>query len=160
LWTLHLTTGLGQKEGLELLLDRDEWLRGWAIQILAETSEPLLQHGSEQLMADLQFRKDLLRNLVRLAREDKSPVVRLFLASALQRLPVDQRWEILEQLVAHSTDAADHNLPLMYWYAAEPAVARDSAKAIALLKASKIPVVREFIARRLASGSLNRMVSK
>ena len=58
-----------------------------------------------------------------LARTDPSPVVRLYLASALQRLPLENRWEILAGLVGHAEDAADHNLPLMYWYAAEPLAA-------------------------------------
>ena len=54
----------------------------------------------------------------------------------------------------HAEDASDHNLPLMYWYAAEPCVASDPAKAVVLLKRCRIPVVREFIARRLATLSL------
>ena len=72
----------------------------------------------------------------------------------MQRIPIDQRWPILTALVQHAEDARDHNLPLMYWYAAEPAVGQDPVKAVALLKQCKIPVVREFIARRLATLSL------
>ena len=41
----------------------------------------------------------------------------------------------------------------MYWYAAEGAVATDNTRAIKLLTQSKIPKVREFIARRIAVGS-------
>lgn len=100
-----------------------------------------------------------MEGLIRLANEDKSPVVRLYLASALQRIPVDQRWDVLTALVQHAEDAGDHNLPLMYWYAAEPAVGVDPVKAIALLKKCKIPIVREFIARRLATTSLKTMAS-
>ena len=101
-----------------------------------------------------------LAELERLAGEDKSPVVRLYLASALQRIPVEQRWPTLDQLVAHAEDASDHNLPLMYWYAAEPCVASDPAKAVALLKQSRIPLLREFIARRLATSSLKTVANK
>ena len=39
-------------------------------------------------------------------------------AAAPCHLP--SRWAVLEGLVAHAEDAGDHNLPLMYWYAAEP----------------------------------------
>ncbi len=42
-----------------------------------------------------------------LAASDPSPVVRLALASALQRLPLDARWAILEALIAHAEDASD-----------------------------------------------------
>ena len=37
-----------------------------------------------------------------------------------QRIAVDKRLPILEGLFAHAADVNDHNLPLMYWYAAEP----------------------------------------
>ena len=56
-------------------------------------------------------------------------MVRLYLASALQRLPLENRWDILAGLVGHAEDAADHNLPLMYWYAAEPLAAVDASRA-------------------------------
>jgi hypothetical protein len=86
-----------------------------------------------------------------MAREDKSPVVRLYLASACQRLPLDRRGEILAGLLAHAEDATDHNLPLMYWYAAEPLAAEGPAKAVALLGQAKIPQVREFITKRMTA---------
>jgi len=61
---------------------------------------------------------------------------------------------VLIELVQHAEDATDHNLPLMYWYAAEACVASDPDRALELLKVCKIPKVREFIARRLATQSL------
>ena len=42
----------------------------------------------------------------------------------------------------------DHNLPQMYWYAIEPLVAADPARALALAEQSKIPLVSQNIARR------------
>jgi uncharacterized protein YbaP (TraB family) len=82
------------------------------------------------------------------------------MASALQRIPVAHRWEVLKELIQHAEDAGDHNLPMMYWYAAEPCVASDPAKAIALLKQCKLPLVREFIVRRLATSSLKTVASQ
>ncbi len=84
------------------------------------------------------------------ARDSKAPVVRLALASACQRLTLEQRKPIVLALLAHAEDAADHNLPLMVWYAAEPLVAADPAFAAELLGVCKIPRVQEFIARRMA----------
>jgi hypothetical protein len=77
--------------------------------------------------------------------------VRLYLASAADRIAVAQRWPLLFALAAHSEDANDQNLPCMIWYAAEPAVAADSAKAIELLAACKIEKLQEFISRRMAA---------
>jgi putative membrane-bound dehydrogenase-like protein len=145
LWALHGYRGVMPDPVPPLLKHKDEFVRAWAIQLLCE------QWTSWRVP---------LAEFERLAREDKSPVVRLYLASALQRIPVEQRWPVLEQLVAHGEDASDHNLPLIYWYAAEPAIGQDTAKAVALLKQCKIPVVREFIARRLAASSLKTVASQ
>jgi len=145
LWALHSCPGVMPDPIPPLLKHKDEFVRAWAIQLLCE-----MWSSGRAPLAEFE----------RLAREDKAPVVRLYLASALQRIPVEQRWLILEQLVTHAEDASDHNLPLMYWYAAEPCVASDPAKGVALLKQSKIPLLREFIARRLATSSLKTVANK
>jgi hypothetical protein len=95
----------------------------------------------------------LLKEFARLAKEDPSPVVRLYLASACQRLSAEQRLPILENLLAHAEDADDHNLPLMYWYATEAVAAQGTAKAVPLLAKTKIPKVREFITKRMTAAS-------
>ncbi len=97
-----------------------------------------------------QLPKIWLDEFTRLASSHKSPIIRLALASACQRLTVEQRKPIVLALLAHGEDADDHNLPLMVWYAAEPIVAADPAWAAEALAACKIPKVSEFIARRLA----------
>jgi hypothetical protein len=84
------------------------------------------------------------------AKKDEAPIVRLALASACQRLTVEQRKSIVLALLAHEEDKDDPNLPLMDWYAAEPIVAADPAWAAEALAACKIPKVAEFIARRLS----------
>ena len=95
----------------------------------------------------------LLSRLEYLAKEHPSPVVRLYIASALQRLPIKDRWPILAALAQHGEDAADQNLPLMIWYAAEPAIATDLVRAADLLAICRIPTVQEFITRRIAAAA-------
>ncbi len=85
-----------------------------------------------------------------LGKKAHSPIVRLALASACQRLTVEQRKPIVLALLAHEEDKDDQNLPLMYWYAAEPIVAADPAWAAEALAACKIPKLTEFIARRMS----------
>ena len=138
LWALHAIGGLTELETLAQLKNTSEHLRAWAVQLLCENKNPGAQAQKE---------------FARMAREDASPLVRLYLASALQRLPLQQRVPVLKALLAHEEDAGDPNLPLMYWYAAEPVVAADNAVAVQLLAASKIPKVRQFITRRLAAKS-------
>ena len=142
LWSVHVTAGLSEENALSLLKkETDEFIRSWVIQILSENQNPS---------------DTLLREFARLAREDKSPVVRLYLASACQRLSIAQRLPILEALLAHDEDAGDHNLPLMYWYAAEPVAGEGSTRAVALLAKSKIPQVRQFITRRMSASSTEK----
>jgi len=136
LWTRWVVGELDQPALIRLLQSQDEMTRAWSVQFLCEDRKPF---------------DEALKEFARLAREDKSPVVRLYLASALQRLPVAQRGEILEGLLAHAEDATDQNLPFMYWYAAEPVAGESVASAAKLLAKTKIPQVREFITRRMTT---------
>ncbi|HEV8291393.1 MAG TPA: hypothetical protein VGP94_05700, partial [Tepidisphaeraceae bacterium] len=92
-----------------------------------------------------------LSRFAQMAQDDSSPLVRLYLAMALQRMPLEQRWPIISKLILHGEDAKDQNLPLMYWYAVEPLVPADMKRAVALAGQSRVPIVREYITRRLAS---------
>ncbi|MFM1556521.1 MAG: PVC-type heme-binding CxxCH protein [Limisphaerales bacterium] len=136
LWCLHGIGGLVEADLLELLKDRDAMLRGWAIQLLCENKRPSAAARGE---------------FARMAREDKSPIVRMYLASALTRTPVAQRAKVLSGLLSHAEDATDPNLPHLYWYATEPVIAANKTAAIQLLAKTKIPKVRQYITRRLAS---------
>ena len=111
-------------------------IRAWTIQLATEQRPPPAP---------------ILAKFTELARKDSSPIVRLYLASALLRLPPEQRWDTLAALVAHGEDASDHNLPLMYWYAAEPLAAVDAPRAAALSASSPLSQIQEFMARRIAA---------
>jgi putative membrane-bound dehydrogenase-like protein len=137
LWALRVTGNLDEKKLEGLLHDSSEYLRAWAIQLLCENKKP-----SEAARAEF----------ARMAHEDKSPLVRLYLASAMQRLLLKQRVPVLAHLLAHTEDKDDQNLPLMYWYATEPVVAADRVAAVKLLTACQIPKVRQFITHRMAAG--------
>ncbi|MFY8059597.1 MAG: PVC-type heme-binding CxxCH protein, partial [Planctomycetaceae bacterium] len=71
LWSLHASRGLTAEQTLQLLGDGDAWVRSWAIQLELE---------------DQQADEGVLQKLAKLAVEDESAVVRLYLCSALQRL--------------------------------------------------------------------------
>ena len=135
LWALHVTGGLS-KDALEgCLRHPSEHVRGWAARLIVEDKKP--SPTSRAI-----FEK--------MARDDPSPRVRLALASALQRMPVGDRWEIAKGLVAHAEDANDASLPLMIWYGIEPLAAADPARAAALIALARLPLLRQFLARRAA----------
>jgi putative heme-binding domain-containing protein len=77
----------------------------------------------------------------------------LYLAAAMQRVPLESRWEVLDALVKHAEDTDDHNLPLMYWYAAEPLAEANPERALAfgLSCGKSVPLVRDFLLRRIVS---------
>ncbi len=135
LWALHVTGGWTPEALLDALNAGDAWVRGWAVQLLAEDRAP-----SSAVRA----------RFAGMARDDASPVVRLYLASALQRLAHDDRWPIADALLSHAEDAVDHNLPKMIWLGVEPLVESDPGRALALAGRSRIPLVTRFIARRAA----------
>jgi putative membrane-bound dehydrogenase-like protein len=139
LWALHVTGGASEGLLVDLLKHDQEYVRCWAIQLLCETGR-VPPAAREEFAA--------------MARADASAAVRLYLAAALQRLPHEARWEILENLLAREEDAQDHNLPLMLWYATEPLVPLHTVKALTLAAKCKVPRVREFITRRLALASV------
>jgi putative membrane-bound dehydrogenase-like protein len=136
LWALHAIGATDEKKVLPLLESEQETVRGWVVRLLVDHKEA--SPGAVERLAAL-------------AGKEKAPSVRLALASALQRLPLAQRWGIAEALLAHGEDAGDANLPLMYWYGIEPLPAADPARAARLLAKVKVPLVRRHIARRIAS---------
>jgi putative membrane-bound dehydrogenase-like protein len=136
LWGLHAVDGIKETDLPKLLNDSSEYIRAWTIQF-----------ACEQKPAS----SELLKRFASLAQSDKSPVVRLYLASAMQHLPAEDRWPIVESLYAHSEDAKDHNLPLMVWYAAEPLPTKDFKRALALAENAKLPNILNFTIRRTAA---------
>jgi putative membrane-bound dehydrogenase-like protein len=136
MWGMQLTGGISESDAVKLLADGEPYVRAWAVQLAMEGKAPS---------------PSLLDRFNVMARTDPSPVVRLYLASAAQRLPVEARPTILEGLTAHPEDAADHNLPLMYWYAIEPLAGKDPRTALRLASDAKIPLLLPFMARRIAS---------
>ncbi|MFV0443052.1 MAG: PVC-type heme-binding CxxCH protein [Planctomycetaceae bacterium] len=134
LWTLHALSALSDGELITLLADPDEHLQAWAITLLCEDREP-------PPIARTKFHD--------LAAGESTPLVRLHLASSLQRLKEDQRWSLAAALVARADDAHDQNLPLMNWYAIAPLFDVDPTRFVEFLEVARIPLVRQLIARRI-----------
>jgi putative membrane-bound dehydrogenase-like protein len=134
LWALHVIGSLDERLQLGLLDCPHETIRSWAVRLLVEDKH--ISDGAAQALA-------------KLARNDKAAAVRLSLASALQRLPHSRRWAIAEALAARAEDASDENLTLMLWYGIEPLAPDDVERAVGLVAKCRIPLVRQYVARRL-----------
>lgn len=138
LWALH-AIGAASSDFLTTQLHHEnEYVRAWAIQLLGEDRNP-------PASALTQFKE--------LAATDRSPVVRLYLASALQRLGAESRRSIGEALALREEDVGDQNLPLMIWYGIEPLVQEGGNRFATLAGRAKMPVLRRHIARRLTEAT-------
>ena len=136
LWALHVTHGLTERDLQDLLGHDSEYVRSWAAYLLVEGNRPS---------------DSTIRQFAKMARDEPSPLVRLYLASTLQRTPVGKRWDVLNALMSHGEDATDHNQPLMVWYATEPVVGLDMPRALALAATTKLPQLFAFTVRRIAA---------
>jgi putative membrane-bound dehydrogenase-like protein len=133
MWALHVTGGFENKALTDCLSDNDEYVRAWAIQLLCEDGKP-----SEEANA----------KFVQMARGDRSAVVRLYLASAMQKTDQATRWLLATELMKHAEDIADHNLPKMIWIGMEPLVKENTGRALQLAANAAVPVIAEWTARR------------
>jgi putative heme-binding domain-containing protein len=138
MWSLHVTHSFAARQLESLLSDSDEYIRSWAIQLLCEDKSP----SADALMA-----------FTNMAKEDKSAVVRLYLASALQRIPEASAWKIASELTLHAEDSEDHNLPKMIWFGLEPLVKTNPKLGLELLKNCQVPMIANYIARRLVDAN-------
>ena len=137
LWALHVCGGLNEAAMIKLLGHEDEHIRSWTVQLLCEDKNPSGEARKE---------------FVKMATNDPSAVVRLYLTSAARRMAFEHRWPILEELVKHEKDAKDHNIPRMVWYALEPMVPDHAEKALALAVSGKMSLLQELVPRRMAAG--------
>jgi putative membrane-bound dehydrogenase-like protein len=125
----------------QMWLDQDENVRVWAIRFAMDGGiEPNL----------------LPAWLEKVAQHEKSGLVLVEIASALQKLPVADRWAVASHLVSHAEFANDRVYPLMVWYGIESAVPQSPTDAANLIAKCKLPKVTQFISRRLGDASIAR----
>jgi putative membrane-bound dehydrogenase-like protein len=138
-----------------LLADDNEHVRTWAVRLLTD-AWPLDSVYGPSPATLKSVNSGTLNVLVQQARHDRSGLVRLALASTLQRLPVADRATLAAPLLAHAEDAEDQNLPLLIWYGLIPVADADAGQLVTLAAESKIGLVRRMIGRRLAEDLARR----
>jgi putative membrane-bound dehydrogenase-like protein len=138
LWALYSIDAVDGELLKSLLASPEPIVRAWAIRLsVDDPSKPIP---------------------LPLAGQDSSPMVRLALASASQRLPSDVATPLLLQLASHARDTTDANLPLMDWYGIEHVAESNLDLPARIISEAKIPLLREYAARFLASHDLARTV--
>ncbi len=143
LWSLHVTGNISQDALLTSLSDKDAHIRAWAVQLLCE---------------DQNAPQSAIDKFGQMANDDPSPVVRLYLAAALQRMEEEDRWDIIESLITHKEDIDDHNIPKMIWFGFEPLVGKNPERALAITSQRSIPMISQFTARRVVDADALELV--
>jgi hypothetical protein len=107
LWTLY-AIGAADEEFLRAQLHHpDEHVRAWAIRLLSDTWPLDTVMSTRPIGRAEATTSPTLPELVRLAQSDPSGLVRLALASTLQRLPVAQRAELAALRLCEAAPAAE-----------------------------------------------------
>ncbi len=154
MWTLYCLGALDNDFLRAQLRHSNEHIRAWALRMLTNDwpIDNVMSKRPAASVAGPEARpaQDLLDEFAKLAAEDSSGLVRLVLASTLQRLPVAQRPPLAAALLGRQEDAKDHNLPLLIWYALIPIAESDPGAMVALAGKTELNTTRKFIARRLA----------
>lgn len=150
LWTSHAIGNLEPADALKLLDEKDEHLRVWGIRFLTDAFPQDTLKGSRPVTAT-RIDPAWLKRFVALADTDPSGLVKLTLASTLQRLPVDKRLELAIPLAKDPALAGDANLPFLIWYGCLPVAGKDSASLIPLAAAASSPKLASWIGRYLAT---------
>ncbi len=136
LWTLQACDLLKEDELLATSHAENEHLRAWAVRFMCEDFAP----------SDLERMR-----LVDMAQRDSSALVRVHLASVLQRVTADVRWPLTHALIQRAEAKDDHTFELMLWYGLEPRIPDDPKEAMKAYASSAFPLLQTFIARRLAA---------
>ncbi|MFO1019285.1 MAG: PVC-type heme-binding CxxCH protein [Planctomycetales bacterium] len=134
MWSLVATNGATTEWLLQQSLHADESVRAWSVRLLSD--QPIVAGPVAMRLAEM-------------AEKDPSGLVLTYVASALQRLSLADRWDVGGRLVRRADFANDPKLPLMVWYGIEPGVPEHTVRAVELAELSDMPFVVRAIARRL-----------
>jgi len=139
LWTLSASGNLTDEMLLASLRDSDETIVAWGIQLACESTAPA----------------NRVWEAIANQAESFSPIVRLYMASALQRVPVDLAAPVIGELVRATRDDDDATLRRVLWFAFERLAAHDAALALAAALDAH-PAMRGWMLRRLAAEPTTR----
>ena len=138
LWTVNLIEGIDSDWALELLDHSDEYVRYWTVRLIGDT-------GS--------INPQIREQLVQLAGSESSAEVRSQLASTSKRLPPKDALPILRELLRHTGDVNDKQIPLLIWWALEDKITSDTDEVIKFLEDPQVwhtPIFRKHLAHRIA----------
>jgi putative membrane-bound dehydrogenase-like protein len=149
MWGLH---AFNKTVSESWLSDPNEHIRAWVIRLMMD-DQPIDTLFGPRENALPATNPELVQKLVQQAQADSSGLVRLTLASALQRLPVEHRGELAKSLTFRSEDKNDQNIPLVVWAGITPLVELDPEKLLEVARSTEWSNLRTWIARAITERS-------
>ncbi len=146
-WGLHAIGGIDTAITQQLLDDQSEYVRGWALQLACE--------------GDINEADAV--HILTLAAQEESPLVRRYLASALQRLPRESAWLMAGMLSVPHEYVEDRDFPLLLWQGFAPLLATDLDQGLSLADATSVPGLRDYAwwyAAKLSDDGRNRLATR
>ncbi|MGB0645005.1 MAG: DUF7133 domain-containing protein, partial [Akkermansiaceae bacterium] len=142
LWMAHSVKPIEREVLIKILEEEDEHLRVWAIRLLTD------EWAIDSVYGPMENRKvasdpELRDRFVKMAKEDQSGLVRLALASTLQRIAVEDRVVLAKALAQRVEDALDHNLPKLVWFG----LMHLGEEKLEVAKVTRWPTLATFLAR-------------
>ena len=142
LWMAHSVKPIEREVLIKILEEEDEHLRVWAIRLLTD------EWAIDSVYGPMENRKvasdpELRDRFVKMAKEDQSGLVRLALASTLQRIAVEDRIVLAKALAQRVEDALDHNLPKLVWFG----LMHLGEEKLEVAKVTRWPTLATFLAR-------------
>ena len=154
IWALNATGGLDEKARLALVDNPSPQVRAWGVRLLVDDGAP-----SAAAVNRLGEMAGFSTSSNGQAAE-RSALVRLALASALQRVPLADRWPMAEALTLDGGYATSREHTLLLWYGLEPLVAARSRAggraARTMPEPAPLPVPRTAAGRRRCRGRTGR----
>ncbi|MDA8775733.1 c-type cytochrome [Opitutales bacterium] len=155
MWVLH---ALHKTISQSWLNHPNEHIRAWVIRLKMD-DQPIDTLFGPREKAMPTINPELMQKLVQQAITDESGLIRLTMASSLQRVPVESRGELAKALAFRSEDENDHNLPHLVWAGITPLVALDPQKLLEVARSTEWSNLRTWIARAITERSKENPVA-
>ncbi len=146
LWALHVSGGLDEPFAVQLLGHPYEYVRSWTVRLLGDSKT---------------VSKEMATQLIKLAAQDPSPIVRSQLACTAKRLPAEVGLPIVQNILQRNLDNEDLRVPLLLWWAVESKAISDQDSVLRefsdpeLWKTTSYQQILLNLIRRYASAGTN-----
>lgn len=134
MWTLYVTGGTSEGWLIKQLAHPEEHVRKWAVRLLVDRND---------------IPRSTVDALTQMSPHEPSGLVRLYLASSLQRLPREWIWPLAINLGLWKDLADDRVFPRVLWYGIMDAVPDNIEQALVMAHTSRMEFIRRSISRRI-----------